>query len=166
MKSLAASKYQVGVIGVGIMGEALLSGLLDSGFPSSQISFAEKRSERAAEITAKYGAELKDLTNLVESSDVVLLVVKPQDLEAVLGEISGALKQGSLVVSFAAGKRIDFIASRIPSGVGVIRVMPNTPTMIGLGMSAMRSSVPSSRIRRIAVLSRSRSGLPLGSPSP
>jgi len=145
MKSLAASKYQVGVIGVGIMGEALLSGLLDSGFPSSQISFAEKRSERAAEITAKYGAELKDLTNLVESSDVVLLVVKPQDLEAVLGEISGALKQGSLVVSFAAGKRIDFIASRIPSGVGVIRVMPNTPTMIGLGMSAISADPGASK---------------------
>lgn len=145
MKSLAASKYQVGVIGVGIMGEALLSGLLDSGFPSSQISFAEKRSERAAEITAKYGAELKDLTNLVESSDVVLLVVKPQDLEAVLGEISGALKQGSLVVSFAAGRRIDFIASRIPSGVGVIRVMPNTPTMIGLGMSAISADPGASK---------------------
>jgi pyrroline-5-carboxylate reductase len=145
MKSLAANKYQVGVIGVGIMGEALLSGLLDSGFPSSQISFAEKRSERAAEITAKYGAELKDLTNLVESSDVVLLVVKPQDLEAVLGEISGALKEGSLVVSFAAGKRINFIASRIPSGVGVIRVMPNTPTMIGLGMSAISADPGASK---------------------
>ncbi len=44
MKSLSASKYQVGVIGVGIMGEALLSGLLDSGFPNSQLIFAEKRS--------------------------------------------------------------------------------------------------------------------------
>ena len=145
MKSLSASKYQVGVIGVGIMGEALLSGLLDSGFPNSQLSFAEKRSERAEEITAKYGATLKDLQNLVQSSDVVLLVVKPQDLEDVLGEISGSLKKGSVVVSFAAGKRTDFISSRIPAGVGVIRVMPNTPTMIGLGMSAISAGPGASK---------------------
>ena len=145
MKSLSASKYQVGVIGVGIMGEALLSGLLDSGFPNSQLSFAEKRSERAAQITAKYGATLKDLQNLVQSSDVVLLVVKPQDLEDVLGEISGSLKNGSVVVSFAAGKRTDFISSRIPAGVGVIRVMPNTPTMIGLGMSAISAGPGASK---------------------
>lgn len=137
MKSLAASKYHVGVIGVGIMGEALLAGLLDSGLPSSQLSFAEKRIERATEITAKYGATLKELSKLVEASDIVLLVVKPQDLETVLGEIASSLKHGAVVVSFAAGKHIDFISTRIPAGVGVIRVMPNTPTMIGLGMSAI-----------------------------
>jgi pyrroline-5-carboxylate reductase len=145
MKSLTTSKYQVGVIGVGIMGEALLSGLLDSGFPSNQLSFAEKRSERAAEITTKYGSTLKSLNNLVAASDVVLLVVKPQDLEEVLGEISGDLKQGSFVVSFAAGKRTDFISSRIPAGVGVIRVMPNTPTLVGLGMSAISAGPSASK---------------------
>jgi pyrroline-5-carboxylate reductase len=63
----------------------------------------------------------------------------------VLGEISGSLKQGSVVVSFAAGKRTDFISSRIPAGVGVIRVMPNTPTMIGLGMSAISAGPGASK---------------------
>ena len=78
--SLSTSSYQVGVIGVGIMGEALISGLVSSRFPKSQIVFTEKRSDRAREISTKYGARALELNELARTSDVVLLVVKPQDL--------------------------------------------------------------------------------------
>ena len=135
--AFSTSKYQVGLVGVGVMGEALISGLVSSRFPKSQIVFTEKRSDRAREISSKYGAREVDLSDLVKSSDVILLVVKPQDLGELLASISSDLNKKALLVSFAAGKTTKFIAEKVGSKVAVIRVMPNTPTLIGLGMAAI-----------------------------
>jgi len=135
--AFSTSKYQVGLIGVGVMGEALISGLVSSRFPKAQIVFTEKRSDRAREISTKYGAREVDLTELVKSSDVILLVVKPQDLADLLAAIGADLNKKALLVSFAAGKSTKFIGEKIGANVAVIRVMPNTPTLIGLGMAAI-----------------------------
>lgn len=135
--ALSKSKYQVGLIGVGVMGEALISGLISSRFPKAQIVFTEKRAERAREISSKYGAREVDLTELVKSSDVILLVVKPQDLAQLLTSISGNLNKNATLVSFAAGKTTDFISEIVGADISIIRVMPNTPTLIGLGMAAI-----------------------------
>lgn len=137
MESLQNSKHQVGVIGVGVMGEALLAGLVSAGLPGSQISFAEKRSDRATEISVKYGAKAVELIELTKSCDVVLLVVKPQDLGSLLEEIGSNFKNGALVISFAAGKKTEFIESKVGADIAVVRVMPNTPTLIGKGMAAL-----------------------------
>lgn len=135
--SLSKSKYQVGLIGVGVMGEALISGLISSRFPKAQIVFTEKRADRAREISSKYGAREVELTELAKTSDVILLVVKPQDLEQLLTSLGVDLNKGAVLVSFAAGKTTDFISEIVGSEISVIRVMPNTPTLIGLGMAAM-----------------------------
>jgi len=135
--AFSTSKYQVGLIGVGVMGEALISGLVSSRFPKAQIVFTEKRSERSREISSKYGAREVELSELVKSSDVILLVVKPQDLGELLASISDGLNKKALLVSFAAGKTTKFIAEKVGSKAAVIRVMPNTPTLIGLGMAAI-----------------------------
>jgi len=135
--SFAKSKYQVGLIGVGVMGEALISGLISSRFPKAQIVFTEKRADRAREISSKYGAREVDLTELAKSSDVILLVVKPQDLAQLLASINGNLKKSATIVSFAAGKTTDFISEIVGPDISIIRVMPNTPTLIGLGMAAI-----------------------------
>ena len=135
--ALSKSKYQVGLIGVGVMGEALISGLISSRFPKAQIVFTEKRTERAREISSKYGAREVDLTELAKTSDVVLLVVKPQDLAQLLASINGNLNKNATLVSFAAGKTTDFISEIVGPDISVIRVMPNTPTLIGLGMAAI-----------------------------
>jgi pyrroline-5-carboxylate reductase len=135
--SLSKSKYQVGLIGVGVMGEALISGLISSRFPKAQIVFTEKRVERAREISSKYGAREVELTELAKTSDVILLVVKPQDLEQLLTSLCADLNKRAVLVSFAAGKTTDFISGIVGSEISVIRVMPNTPTLIGLGMAAM-----------------------------
>ena len=76
LTSLSKSKYQVGLIGVGIMGEALISGLISSRFPKAQIVFTEKRVDRAREISSKYGAREVELAELAKTSDVILLLVK------------------------------------------------------------------------------------------
>lgn len=135
--SLSKSKYQVGLIGVGVMGEALISGLVSSRFPKAQIVFTEKRADRAREISSKYGAREVSLAELARGSDVILLVVKPQDLELLLTSIGADLNKSATLVSFAAGKTTDFVSKIVGPNISIIRVMPNTPTLIGLGMAAI-----------------------------
>ena len=126
-----------GVIGVGNMGEALLAGLLHAGIPASNICFSENRDDRAAEISARYGATRKNNREIAQDCQVILLVTKPQDLGDLLEEIAGSLGQGVLLISFAAGKSTTFIESAVSSATAVIRVMPNTPALIGKGAAGI-----------------------------
>jgi len=128
---------QVGVIGAGIMGEALIAALVKFGIKPSSICVSEKRAERAEELINRYGVSACDLATNVSASDVLLLVVKPQDMASVLEEIKGSIKAGSLVITFAAGKSTSFISSILGAGNPVIRVMPNTPSLVGVGMAGM-----------------------------
>ena len=127
----------IGLVGAGVMGEALIGALVSYGVRPSSITISEKREERAKELINKYGIVVDDLEKNVSNSEVLLLVVKPQDMSGVLTEIKGAIRPNTLVVSFAAGKRIDFISTLLGGSNPVIRVMPNTPTLVGEGMAAM-----------------------------
>ena len=127
----------IGIIGVGNMGEALLAGLVKA--KHGQICFAEKRDDRAAEIATHYGAVRKEISSIASECDVIFLVVKPQDLESTLGVLQPSLGEKALLVSFVAGKTTSFIAERVKPTNAVVRVMPNTPTLIGKGMSAISS---------------------------
>ncbi len=133
MGNQGASKC-VGIIGVGNMGEALLAALISAGQSPSAICFAEKRDDRALEISTKYGAQRKELEAL-KACDVILLVVKPQDLGTTLGALN--LTEPKSLISFIAGKKIAAIEGALAPGSSVIRVMPNTPALIGKGMSAL-----------------------------
>ena len=127
----------VAVIGAGVMGETLLSGLLRAGRAPADLVVAERRPERAAELREKYGVEVVDNVEAVERADTVVLVVKPQDMGGVLDEIAGSVKPGALVVSLAAGITTEFLEQRLPSGTPVVRVMPNTPALVDQGMAAI-----------------------------
>ena len=127
----------IGVIGAGVMGEALISALISSGVNPAVITISEKRAERAKELVDKYGVIVGDLAANVAQSEILLLVVKPQDIATVLTEIKDSINSKTLVVSFAAGKKIEFISSFLDGKNPVIRVMPNTPTLVGEGMAAM-----------------------------
>ena len=135
-KSLIDSK--VAVIGAGVMGEALISALITYGVKPTNITISEKREERAAELIARYKVANADLATNVAQSDLILLVVKPQDMATVLAEIAPVITKGVLVISFVAGKQIRSIADQIGTSANpVIRVMPNTPTLVGAGMAAI-----------------------------
>lgn len=125
------------VIGAGVMGETLLSGLIRSGRAVEQLVVVEKRVERAAELSEKYGVAVVAEVSAAAEADTVLLVVKPQDMADVLAEIGPALRPGQLLVSLAAGITTGFIESKVPEGVAVVRVMPNTPALIDEGMAAI-----------------------------
>jgi pyrroline-5-carboxylate reductase len=126
------------ILGVGVMGETLLSGLLRAGRPAETILVGEKRPDRAAELRERYGVEVvADNLQVVRAVDTVLVVVKPQDMGELLDEIAAELRPGQLVVSLAAGITTAFIESHLPDGVAVVRVMPNTPALVDEGMAAL-----------------------------
>ena len=128
---------QVGVIGAGVMGEALIAALISYGVSPHSITISEKRTERADELTARYGIKVADLAANVSAAEALLLVVKPQDMAAVLAEIKSSINKSAVVVTFAAGKKISFIEEGLGTGNPVVRVMPNTPTLVGEGMAAV-----------------------------
>src|SRR6476469_8867432 len=127
----------VAILGVGVMGETLLSGLIRGGRPVADLLVGEKRAERAEHLEEKYGVRVVSNVDAVAQADTVALVVKPQDMSDVLAEIAPALRPGTLLVSLAAGITTAFIESRVPDGIAVVRVMPNTPALVDEGMAAI-----------------------------
>ena len=141
-----SQQMRVGVIGAGVMGEALISALISSGVAANCVTISEKRADRQNELIALYGINSDNLQTNVTSADVVLLVVKPQDMAGVLDDLRDAINPQAVIVSFAAGKRIDFISARVQNPV--IRVMPNTATIVGAGMAAISVGAGVSVVQR------------------
>ena len=125
------------IFGAGVMGETLLSGLIRSGRDVADLSITEKRTDHAAVLNAKYGVSVLDNATAAKSADVLVLVVKPQDMDGLLSEIRDHVVPGNLVVSLAAGITTEFLESRLPEGSSVVRVMPNTPALVDQGMAAV-----------------------------
>ena len=129
---------KVAILGVGVMGEALLSGLIHAGRPVESLLVGEKRPDRAAELVERYGVAVEADNRLaVRACETVVVVVKPQDMADLLAEIADELRPGQLVVSLAAGITTGFIEERLPQGVAVVRVMPNTPALVDEGMATI-----------------------------
>jgi pyrroline-5-carboxylate reductase len=125
------------LVGVGKLGEALLSGLLRSGRPKEQVIAAERYEARAKEIAAAYGVRTATPEDAVKEADVVLLAVKPQDMRTALRELAPGIRKGTLVVSLAAGITTSVLEQELPEGTHVVRVMTNTPVFVDEAMSAI-----------------------------
>lgn len=127
----------VAVIGAGVMGETLVSGLMRAGRRPEELLLTERRPERAAELRERYGVEVVGNADAAAKADTLLIVVKPQDMAKVLEEMAPHLSTQTLVVSLAAGITTGFVESRLPEEVPVVRVMANTPALVDEGMSAI-----------------------------
>ncbi len=127
----------IAILGAGVMGETLLSGLLRAGREPSDVVITERRPERAAELSERYGVRVLANPQAVASADTVVLVVKPQDLAGLLEEVHDHVRPGALVVCIAAGITTAFVEQRLPAGAAVVRVMPNTPALVDQGMAAI-----------------------------
>jgi pyrroline-5-carboxylate reductase len=147
-----SQQSKVAVIGAGVMGEALIAALISSGVNPEQITISEKREERAQELIAQYSVKAAPLATNVADAEALLLVVKPQDMASVLAEIKGSINPASVVISFAAGKTISFISNALGTGNPVVRVMPNTPTLVGEGMAAASMGTGVSAAQREFIL--------------
>ena len=127
----------IAIIGAGVMGETILAGLLDSGVATSDIVVAEKREARIAELHECYAVVCTTIHDAVSQAVTVFLVVKPQDVTAVLAEIAPVLASQALVISLAAGITTARLEQGLPDHAAVVRVMPNTPALLKQGMSAV-----------------------------
>jgi pyrroline-5-carboxylate reductase len=127
----------VAVLGAGVMGETQLSGLLRSGRRADELVVSERRADRAAELTERYGVEVLGNVEVAAKADTLVLVVKPQDMAALLDEIAPHVRPGALVVSLAAGITTAFVEQRLADATPVVRVMPNTPALVDEGMAAI-----------------------------
>ncbi|MGD0898966.1 MAG: pyrroline-5-carboxylate reductase [Thermoguttaceae bacterium] len=128
---------RIGLIGAGQMAAALgrgmvRAGLVDAGALLAADPAAEAR-ERFAEATG--GRTTGDNLEAAREADVLLLAVKPQQMARVLAELRGKIGPGQLVVSIAAGIRLAALAQGLGAEVRLVRVMPNTPCLVGRGAS-------------------------------
>ncbi|HEX6148803.1 pyrroline-5-carboxylate reductase [Nocardioides sp.] len=128
---------QTAILGAGVMGETLLSGLVRAGRRVDALLIGEKRPDRARELEERYGVAVVSNIDAARKADTIAVVVKPQDMADLLEEVAPELRPGQLLVSLAAGITTAFIEARVPDGVAVVRVMPNTPALVDEGMAAI-----------------------------
>jgi pyrroline-5-carboxylate reductase len=129
---------RVALLGGGKMGAALVGGLLDGGWEPDALSIAEIDGERRIALEQQFPKVrvVPSAAWAVADADVVVIAVKPGDVEATLDTALPALGTETLVVSIAAGVTIERLESFAPDRP-VVRAMPNTPALVGLGASAI-----------------------------
>jgi pyrroline-5-carboxylate reductase len=129
----------IGFIGAGNMAEALIKGLINSGLYSpDQVSASDNDPVKLKSKSETYGIKTCESNkDLVQSSSIIVLSVKPQVIREVLSGISTSLSPGDLIISIAAGIPVSLIQNLIGNDKPIIRVMPNTPALIQRGVSAL-----------------------------
>ena len=139
MKNL---KETIGFIGAGNMATALISGLVNSNQSASKIIASSPEQEHLEKLSNNFG--IKTTNNnleVVEVANIVILAVKPNIVQAVIDEIKDlVINKDILIISIAAGVKIEKIESQITSPIRVIRAMPNTPASIMEGVTAICSN--------------------------
>lgn len=133
-------KIKIGFIGGGNMATSLIGGLIANGdVPPKNISLFEPNSDRLTELVNKFGISPADGNeSLAETCDVLVIAVKPQIMNKVLEPLAGSFKNNNpLIVSVAAGILVNSIEKWLDQELPVVRVMPNTPALIGKGAAGL-----------------------------
>ncbi len=127
---------KIGFIGGGNMATALIGGLLKQGYAADDIGVAEPNAERRAALAQAFGIGLEESAAEVLTAETLVLAVKPQILQAVLTRLP-PLSKHVCVLSIAAGVRAADIARWLHGHGAIIRAMPNTPALVGLGVTGL-----------------------------
>jgi len=130
---------KIAILGAGRIGESLIAGLLSSGWRKpSEVAATARREERVAELRERYGVEAT-LSNhdAAAGAALVVIAVKPQDIEGLLGEIGTLILPEQTVLSVAAAIPTSRIESRLAERVPVVRAMPNTPSTVHEGIAGL-----------------------------
>ena len=143
-----ASSPSIMLVGAGNMGGAMLSGWLRSGVPGSSITVTDPSpSEAMQKVIAEAGARHVTSAPEGQSVDILFLAVKPQVMEAILPPLKSVVGEGTVVVSVAAGKTLAFLARHLGEAA-MIRAMPNTPAMVGRGVTGAYANPKVSEAQR------------------
>jgi len=133
------SNQKIGIIGAGNMGEAIMKGLLTGpyAYKPKDIIISDVSKERLWFLKKEYNVKTVSYNEeAVESSDIIILAVKPQNMAPVIFETRKFINPDKLVISIAAGIKTSFIEKHLLGKVPVIRVMPNMPALVQKGISA------------------------------
>lgn len=132
-------RFKIGFVGAGNMAEAICRSLISAVFyKPAQLAAADPAESRTRFFRDEFGVFICPTNAAVaDQSENILLAVKPQQVPAVLAEIGPSLGQDQLIISIAAGISTGFIESATGKSIPVVRVMPNTPLMIGAGATVL-----------------------------
>jgi pyrroline-5-carboxylate reductase len=136
---VALDARRIAILGTGKIGEALLKGLLDSGWRRpEEIAASVRRQDHADELRERYGLDAT-LSNAdaIRDAGLVVVAVKPQDIEGLLGEIGGLVSAEQTVLSIAAAVPTSLLERLLAPGVPVVRAMPNTPAVVHEGIAGI-----------------------------
>ena len=132
------TKYKIGFIGAGKMASAIIKGLIRTEFLKPENIIASQVEENIEEKSKILGIRvINDNLEVAKDSEIVFIATKPNQVKDVLTEISKEISTNKLVVSIAAGVTTEKLENNLPEKTRVIRVMPNTPALVGEGMSGM-----------------------------
>lgn len=130
-------QYQYGFIGMGNMGYAILKGLLQSQSPE-EITFSARNRARMEDVTARTGVMPEaDNVSCAKKSRYVILAMKPQQFDTVIGQIRDVITKEQIIISIAPGISIASLRERFGGECRIVRAMPNTPALVGEGMSGV-----------------------------
>jgi pyrroline-5-carboxylate reductase len=127
---------RIAILGAGRIGEALVSGLVSSGW--TDIVATTRSDARAAELRERYGIETTTSNiDAAAGAGIVVISVKPQDIDVLLEQIRDTLTPEQTVLTIAAAMTTAYIEARLPEGVPVVRAMPNAPSTVHEGMAGL-----------------------------
>lgn len=135
--SAADSPSAIGVIGAGSMGQALIAGWADSGHQT--IAVVRDRA-KYQHLEGEYGIAVTEDRTALAGCSIVVLAIKPQVIREILSDFAPVISPDAVVISVAAGITTDFIENALGSTDQIIRAMPNTPSIIGKGVTGISGS--------------------------
>ena len=129
---------RLAILGAGVMGRTVLTAALAAGWAPAEVTATVATEAEAVPVRRDFPVVVgTDNAVAVHGAGIVVISVKPKDVAGVLAAIRDTLAPGALVVSVVVGLPTGFYETRLPAGVAVVRVMPNTPAVVGAGVSAI-----------------------------
>ncbi|MCI4188100.1 pyrroline-5-carboxylate reductase [Dickeya dianthicola] len=130
---------KIAFIGAGNMAQAIIAGLMAGGYPASRVGVSAPSATHRDALAARYGiASLSDNAACARDADVIVLAVKPQLMAGVCEVLAQQVDfSGKLVLSIAAGVSVARLRELLGAAINIVRIMPNTPSLVGKGMSGL-----------------------------
>lgn len=144
----ARTKMRVGIVGAGVMAEAVIAGLLADRIPAGQVVASHPRRDRRETLAERHGIRtVARNADAVADAEILVLAVKPQMLTRVMKDLAPALRDGQVVLSIVAGATLRTLTAGL-GHAAVVRAMPNTPAQIRRGMAVWAASSACSTAQR------------------
>ena len=128
---------KIGFVGAGNMGQSILKGLINSGISQNDLVAITKTADSSKKIATDFKVHASNKIEDIKDCDVVFIGVKPQNINEVLPEIKKSLKDNALLISLAVGIKTENLEKSFENKVKVIRAMPNTPALVGKGVTGL-----------------------------